>query len=220
MIRSWKKYGSSVSIGVLLVLVLVVLSIPSVLAGPTIETVGWISAPVVHTTAEAPTCGEESFLTRLVVGPIGSEGTLLWVGGAESSLLTVDRQGIIISQHTYNFGYVDEDEIVTTGLSYFAVTNLGEYTIDLVVSGEDLTGGVTWTLSDTCTPGVDTCGLKAGLEGGDYTVIVRKTAPYNVLKSSLGPGVSQNWGIKLYAPTTSSDYEEKTGKVTLIISIH
>jgi len=115
------------------------------------------------------------------------------------------------------FGAVTPGSTPATGLTYFTVTNNSTFAIDIKISGTDMTGGsVPWTLADDGVPGVDTVGLKAGLEGGDYTVVVKKTAPYNTLKASLGASQSQRWGLKLYTPTSFSSGENKTGTITLI----
>jgi hypothetical protein len=93
--------------------------------------------------------------------------------------------------------------------------------VDITIQGTDLTGGDdTWTLSDTATPGADTYGLKAGLEGGDYTIIVKKSATYNTLKSNLASSATQKWGLKIWMPTSVTDYDaqEMTGTVTLVAS--
>ena len=79
-----------------------------------------------------------------------------------------------------------------------------------------MTNGVTWTLDDGATPGPDTYGLKAGLEGDAvYTIIVRKNSPYDNLVENLANGASQSWGLELYTPTSFSDGVTKSGTVTL-----
>jgi hypothetical protein len=159
-------------------------------------------------------CGQESFLTRLVVSPIGGEGSLLWVGGNTSSYLVVDRQGIVPSPITYNFGSVGMGSTVNTGLDYFTIKNNGEYTINIGITATNMTGGIQWTLSDIASPGLDIFGLKAGLLGGSYNVTV-KGSNGNTLVGSLIPGGSQQWGLQLLAPTEFSDGIEKSGIVTL-----
>jgi hypothetical protein len=54
-------------------------------------------------------------------------------------------------------------------------------------------------------------------EGGDgpYSIIIKKTAPFNTLKSNLPSGETQKWGMTLYAPSTFTDGVAKTGTVTI-----
>jgi len=114
-----------------------------------------------------------------------------------------------------NYGLVEESGTYETGLTNYSVTNNSSGSITITIQAADFTGGNGWSLSDTATPGVDTVGLKAGIEGGDYTIIVKKTPAYNVLVSGLADSATQNWGLKLYAPTSFSDGIEKTSVVTL-----
>jgi hypothetical protein len=116
---------------------------------------------------------------------------------------------------SYNFGSVAEGATPSTGLAYFTVTNNSSSAVDITISGTDMTGGDTWTLSDDGNPGTNIYGLQAGLEGEAYTIIVKKNSPYNTLVSNLAASGTQRWGLQLYAPTTFSDGEAKTGTVTL-----
>jgi hypothetical protein len=113
-----------------------------------------------------------------------------------------------------NMGAVGPSSITSTGL-YFTVTNNSGSAVNITISGTDITGGTTWTLSDTATPGPTTAGLKASLDGVNYNIIIRKTAPFNTLVSNLANSASQNWGLQLLAPTTYTDSTQKTGTVTL-----
>jgi hypothetical protein len=116
---------------------------------------------------------------------------------------------------SYNFGTVAEGATPSTGLTNFTVTNNSGFAINITISGTDLTGGNPRTLSDTGTAGNMTCGLMAGLEGGSYTIIVKKTATYNFLKQNLAADGFQRWGLQLRAPTTFTDGAAKSGTVTL-----
>ena len=116
---------------------------------------------------------------------------------------------------SHDFQTVSESLTYTTGLTKFAVTNNSGRAIDISIQGTDMTGGVTWTLSNSCTPGPDTYGLMAGLEGGDYTIVVRKNSPFNNLVENLADSATQNWGLELWTPTSFSDGVAKSGTVTL-----
>lgn len=121
---------------------------------------------------------------------------------------------------SFDFGGVVEGSTYTTNLDYFEVTNNSGFAIDISVSGTDMTGGVTWTLSDTATPGTNTVGFKAGLDGADYTIIVKKTAPFNALVTNLADAASQLWGLKMYVPTVFGDGVAKSGTITLTGAAH
>jgi hypothetical protein len=83
-------------------------------------------------------------------------------------------------------------------------------------------GSYTWALSDTATPGENIYGLYAGLDDADdlFDVIVRETATYNTLVSDLAEDATQDWGLKLYMPTSLSGYDaqQMSGTVTLVAS--
>ena len=116
----------------------------------------------------------------------------------------------------HTFGLIEASETYESGLTYFTITNTSAYAINITVSGTDMVGaGTAWTLSDTAAPGVDAFGLKAGLEGDSYNIIVRKTAAFNLLVSSLAAGNTQRWGLQLLAPASFSDYLQKTGTIIL-----
>ena len=105
----------------------------------------------------------------------------------------------------------------STGLTFFTVENLSGGAVDITISGTDMTGGgYTWDLADDGSPGDMTYALKAGLDGGDYTIIVRETATYNTLVSSLADSGTQDWGLKMWTPTTfDNEGNEKSGTITL-----
>ena len=118
---------------------------------------------------------------------------------------------------SYNFGVLAEGAIAeTTGgltTAYFTVTNNSAYAVNITISGTDMTGGTTWTLSNTATPGVDTYGLKAGLEGSSY-IIVKSSSP-NFLVEGLASLGTQDWGLQILAPTTFTGGGANSGTVTL-----
>jgi hypothetical protein len=123
--------------------------------------------------------------------------------------------GIENDPNSYAFGALAPSATSATGLSYFTITNSSSFAIDVTISCTDMTGGVTWTLADDGNPGANIYALKAGLDGGSYNVIVKKTAPYNELKSALAAAATQKFGITIYAPTSFSDGVGKTGTMTL-----
>ena len=149
----------------------------------------------------------------IAVNTLGSGETLsvseIWI------VVDYTPPDISNTPNNYAFGVVSEGSISETGLTYFEVTNNSGFDVNITIGGTDMEGGVTWTLSDDATPGTDTYGLKAGLAGDDYTVIVKKNGPYNILISNLADSSSQQWGLQLLAPTSFSDGGSKSGTVTL-----
>ncbi len=115
---------------------------------------------------------------------------------------------------SYNFGEVNPNNTISTPLDYFTVTNNSASAVKITISGTDITGGTTWTLSDTGTAGSTTFGLKAGLSSS-YDIVVKRNAPYNILRSNLASSGTQTWGLQLIAPTSYTDSVLKTGTVTL-----
>jgi len=169
--------------------------------------------------ANATAEGAPGFLTQKTVA--GNTSALVSVRSAtDSNWYFVDRQGTPTSPVSYNFGTVLQSGTYSSGLTYFTFYNYGENAVDVTIRATDMAGGTsTWTLNDTATAGNDEYGLKAGLSGGDYTVIVKKTSPYNTLISSLAAASTQQWGLRLYAPTVMSAFEAMAGNVTLTISL-
>ena len=122
-----------------------------------------------------------------------------------------------------NFGILQVNTTANTAINYFTIENTGNCAVDVVIYGTDVTGGDdTWTLSDTATPGENIYGLYAGLDDADdlFDVIVKKTATYNTLVSGLAELATQDWGLKIYMPTSLSGYDaqQMTGTITLVAS--
>jgi hypothetical protein len=116
---------------------------------------------------------------------------------------------------TYDFGVLNASSSAATGLTNFTITNNSAFTINITISGTDMTGGNTWTLADDGNAGNMIVAIKAGLSGGSYNIIVKKTAPYNTLIAGLAGSGTQQWGMTLYAPTVFTDGVQKTGTITL-----
>jgi len=164
--------------------------------------------------------GEIGLLTQETVAGNASSQQVVSVSGVTDSYLFVCRYCMPNAPISYNFGTLNQGQIAETGLSQFTVHNYGEEAIDISIRGTDATGtGTDWTLSDTAAAGADTYGMIAGLSGDDYNIIIKKTSPYNNLVTGLPAGSSQDWGIEAYAPTSFSDWNSKTGNVTLTASI-
>lgn len=116
---------------------------------------------------------------------------------------------------SFAFGTLAEGSTTSTGLTYFTVTNNSAFAVNITIGGTDMTGGTAWTLSDTATPGSDTYGLKAGLEGGSYSVVVPKTGANTLITNLAGADTTRRWGLQLLAPTTFTGGGANSGTVTL-----
>lgn len=126
-----------------------------------------------------------------------------------------------ISLNTYSWNVnsgnlVSENSNYSSGLAYFRITNNSGGAVTITIGGADMTGGgYTWDLSDDGSVGDMIYGMKAGLSGGDYTIVVKETAPYNTLKAGLADSGTQDFGLKIYTPTNFDDGNDKSGAITL-----
>lgn len=123
------------------------------------------------------------------------------------------------------FGVLEVNTTSSTAINFFTIENIGSGAVDVTIHATDLAGGDdTWDLSDTATPGENIYGLEAGLDDDDdlFDVIVRETEAYNELVNNLLESATQDWGLKLYMPTTVTDYDgqQMTATVTLVCSAH
>lgn len=118
------------------------------------------------------------------------------------------------------FGVIYPGESYATGLTWGTITNTGGIPIDIYICATDMVGGgYTWVLANDAVPGYNVYGLKAGLEGGSYSIIIKRegSTPYNILVSGLGPGNTQRWGFTLYAPTSWTEHGNiMSGTITLL----
>lgn len=121
------------------------------------------------------------------------------------------------------WGIVNADTSSNTAINLFTVTNNGD-TCTITIQGTDFTGGDdTWDLSDTATPGENIYGLKAGLDDDDdnFDIIVKEAATYNTLVAGLANLATQDWGLKLYMPTSITNYDGQlmVATVTLVATL-
>jgi len=142
----------------------------------------------------------------------------LYGTGTESGGCTPDIENTPSSN---DFGVLTVTTASATAINRFTITNNSEGAVSITIQGTDMTGGDdTWTLSDTATPGNNIYGLEVGLDDDDdlFDVIVKKSAPYNTLVSGLADSGTQAWGLKLYMPSSVTDYEgqQMTATITLV----
>ena len=120
------------------------------------------------------------------------------------------------------YGTVLPGATSNTTLNYFTVTNNCTIAIDVTIQGADLTGsGDTWTLSDNATVGDNIYGLKAGLNGGSFNIIVEKSVAVTLV-SNLAASANQTWGLQILMPSavTGGHYGQMTSTITLVASAH
>jgi len=111
--------------------------------------------------------------------------------------------------YAFNTGTpVETSSTYNTTTSYFTITNGSTVQTDQTISvtTSSWSGGVTWTHSDTCTPGVDTAGLKANREGtwGTNDVIVKYTTPLYIYENCPA-NTNYSFGLSLPTPTEFTD---------------
>lgn len=146
-----------------------------------------------------------------------SDGLLVY-GSEESQLPEITN-----TPSTNAFGILEVNTTANTAINYFQIENTGTGAVDVVIYGTDVTGGDdTWALSDTATPNENVYGLKAGLDDDDdeFDIIVRKTETYNTLVADLAEDATQDWGLKIWMPTSLSGYDngQMSGTITLVAS--
>ena len=120
------------------------------------------------------------------------------------------------NQTEYDFGVVAASATPYTSESWCAITNTSTVQTDITISvtGATWSGGVTWTHSDTCTPGADTAGLKTNRGGtwGVSDIIIKNASPEYIYENC--PALTDfDYGIKLWAPTSYTDGVEKENTV-------
>ena len=148
----------------------------------------------------------------LVIGMQGGSDSRLII---ESSIVVYNLTGLHVYPVNCSFGLLRPGDIRYTGTA-FTILNASNVSMNVTIGvSNDWIGGINWTHSDDCLPGVDTVGLIAVVEDGSghRTVIVRKTEGYNYLVANLEPDDTIDFGLQIYAPTQFSDYRPKSNTV-------
>jgi len=142
----------------------------------------------------------------LILVPIGT------VGAATTADVTINATpafvGITVNNATYSFGAIATSSITNTTTAYFTIDNVSTVQTDQTISvtSTNWTGGIGWYHSDTCTPGVDTAGLKANKGGtwGSGDVIVKNGTP-NYIAENQAATTDYSFGLSFHAPTSFGD---------------
>lgn len=149
--------------------------------------------------------------SELFVNMTGYSGSIEIV--AQSGFLSLTN-----SPDTYGFGVVPASGTNGTGLSYFTMENTGGVPANVTIGATNMTGsGTTWVLANDAVPGDSICGMKAGLNGTSYNIVVRREIPYNNLKTDLSISSTEDWGLQLLAPTVIPSGAQVSNSVTLTV---
>lgn len=120
---------------------------------------------------------------------------------------------ISANQSSYDFGVVAASSTPYTATDWCLIDNTSTVQTDQTISVTTATwsGGVTWTHSDTNTPGEDTAGMLANKGGtwGVGDIIVKNSSP-NYIAENQTADTDYAFGLKLTAPTGFTDGVEKT----------
>lgn len=121
---------------------------------------------------------------------------------------------ISVSPSGYSFGVIAASSTPSTSTSYFTIDNDSTCQTDqtIRVTTSTWSGGVTWTHSDTATPGANQAGLKANKGGtwGVGDVIIKYNATYNFIAENQAASTDYSFGLKLWAPTSFGDAVPKS----------
>jgi hypothetical protein len=126
--------------------------------------------------------------------------------------------GISNTPNTYSLATALPTEIVDTGLTYFTLTNNSSVNIYVSIQGTNFVGtGATWVLDDLGLGGaINLIGARSGISGGTYSVVIKKTAPYNNLIAVFPAYTIQKWGIRFLMPSEIGENELKQATITLV----
>lgn len=183
--------------------------------------IGYItSGAVFNTNATDLSLGATGAWTDLAAIPASSV-----MGFIEVKTSTIADYGLRVngsSEELYMDAFYHPWAFIECDENYIIEGKISSTNVDFFLVGYAITPGVTWDLSDTATPGENTYGLYAGLDDEDDTfdVIIRETATYNTLVSNLAENATQDWGIKIYMPTSVSGYgnQQMSATITLVAS--
>ena len=148
----------------------------------------------------------------LVIGQGGVTNSSLVI---RTTLVEIQLTGVRMYPISCDFGLLRPGDVKSTGIA-FEILNATNLTLNVAIAVQgDWGGTINWTHSDDCTPGVDTAGMIAIVQGASShtAVVVRKTAPYNNIVTALEPGQTCAFGLQLYAPTSFTDFSRKSNSI-------
>ena len=130
--------------------------------------------------------------------------------------VTATPSGISISDNatTYDFGTVAASSTTNTTTDHVSITNLSSIQTDItiVTTTENWSGGTEWIQDDAATPGADTAGMNANRDGtwGTGEVIVQSPGAPDYIYEDCPALTDFDYGLSLLAPTSFSDYTQKS----------
>lgn len=142
------------------------------------------------------------------------------VYGATTADVTVTAtpSGIAISDNcaAYDFGTVATSSTTNSSTNYIGITNTSSIQTDITiaVTTANWTGGTEWIHDNTATAGADTAGMNSNRGGtwGTGEVIVESSdgGTPNYIYENCPATTNFDYGISLLAPTSFSDYTQKS----------
>jgi hypothetical protein len=130
--------------------------------------------------------------------------------------VTATPSGIAIADNatSYDFGTVETSSTTNTTTTYVLITNTSSIQTDITIATttENWTGGTEWVQSDTATPGADTAGMNANRGGtwGTGEIIVESPGTPQYIYENCPATTNFEYGLSLLAPTSYSDYTQKS----------
>jgi hypothetical protein len=146
------------------------------------------------------------------------------VVAATTSVVTVTftSTSIVLGTTTPNSwaaGNIADSGTAETATGYFTTDNTSNVATDVTISVENATwiGGSAYTHAEDGNPGASTVGLKASPNTGAFNIIVKNASPNNLVASQTA-NTDIVWELKLWAPTSGSNTDQKLNTVILTAS--
>ncbi len=136
---------------------------------------------------------------------------------SSTATITITATGseidISVAPTSWSIGTVHASDNKTTALNAYNLTSAGSEDVDVTIAGRSMKDTVdglqkTWALSNTATPGAAIFGMKAGLDGGSWSIVILNVGQtLEKLVDELATGI-QGFGLNFLAPSSSLDNYE------------
>ncbi len=137
--------------------------------------------------------------------------------GNVNATVTAKNVALTVTSGTVSYGTIDlsgSASTVTLGASQ-TVTNTGNVNEDFTIKGYDTTGtGVAWTLAATI--GADQ--YKHEFSTSATFPGTALTTGYQSMSTAVASLATKTLDLKIYTPSSTSDYNQKTAQVTVMAS--